>query len=390
VSNTFIIEADGGSRGNPGPAGAGAVVIDAQSGEIVAEIAEFIGIATNNVAEYRAIRAGLEHVLRLDAQAKVLVRMDSKLVIEQLSGNWKIKHPDMRALAIEVQSLAADIEVDYQWIPRELNSRADAMANKAMDDEASSMRTFADLDRKHEVDSALGEFNTVLPSSIRAPQTSGVAPTTIVLVRHGRTALTEQNRISGRGGADPELSDSGVKDAEAVAKELAKFGRPGSFSHLEPISAVIASPIRRTVETARVIASKVGIPDKTDERFAEISFGDWDGLTHDQAQQLDTELFEAWRGSWTVAPPNGENLADFDARVIEGLGDAIEQNTGKTIALVAHVMPIRGVIRAAINGAIDVYWRVQVAPCSITILRFWGLHSAEVITINSTSHLNQG
>jgi probable phosphoglycerate mutase len=264
------------------------------------------------------------------------------------------------------------------------------MANKAMDDEASSTRTFADLDANNEVVSALGEFNTILPSSIRAPETSGVAPTTIVLVRHGRTALTEQNRISGRGGADPELSDSGVKDAEAVSKELAKFGRPGSFSHLEPISAVIASPIRRTVETARVIASQVGIHEKTDERFAEISFGDWDGLTHDQAQQLDSELFESWRGSWTVAPPNGENLADFDARVLDGLGDVIEQNPGKTIAIVAHVMPIRGVIRAAINGANDVYWRVQVAPCSITILRFWGLDSAEVITINSTSHLNQG
>ena len=128
----FIIEADGGSRGNPGPSGSGAVIIDAQTGEIVVEIAKFGGVATNNVAEYKAVLAGLVEVFKLDPQARIQVRMDSKLVVEQMSGNWKIKHQDMQALAIEVQTLIAGKKVSWQWIPREQNSRADALANKAI------------------------------------------------------------------------------------------------------------------------------------------------------------------------------------------------------------------------------------------------------------------
>lgn len=390
MTNSFIIEADGGSRGNPGPAGAGAVIIDAQTGEIVAEIAEYIGVATNNVAEYRAIRAGLEHVLRLDAEARVSVRMDSKLVIEQLSGNWKIKHPDMRALAFEVQSLVSGLDIEYQWIPRELNARADALANKAMDELGSSTNSPSTSGGEpHEIE-VIDEMSLAVPTSIRAPQTSRIVPTTIVLVRHGRTALTEDNRISGRGGADPELSASGIKDARSAAKEIANFGKPGNQLSLRQVSVVISSPIRRTRETARAIANELGISEVIDERFAEISFGDWDGLTHEQARMRDPQLFESWRGSWAVEPPNGESLADFDRRVVEGLTDVVAKHPGKTVAIVAHVMPIRGIIRAAIKGGNDVYWRVQVAPGSLTVLRFWGGDSAEVVTINSTAHLNQG
>ncbi|MEY4060942.1 MAG: hypothetical protein RIQ31_604, partial [Actinomycetota bacterium] len=80
----LIIEADGGSRGNPGSAGSGAVVIDAESGEVILEIAKYIGIATNNVAEYLALKAGLEGAMALNSEAQILVRMDSKLVIEQM------------------------------------------------------------------------------------------------------------------------------------------------------------------------------------------------------------------------------------------------------------------------------------------------------------------
>ena len=133
MSNHFIIEADGGSRGNPGSSGSGAVIIDAHTGEVIREISEYIGIATNNVAEYKALRAGVQEVLRLDANARVSVRMDSKLVIEQMRGVWKIKHPDMRSLADEIFELTESLEIEYEWIPRELNSRADALANLAMD-----------------------------------------------------------------------------------------------------------------------------------------------------------------------------------------------------------------------------------------------------------------
>ncbi|MBY8846120.1 bifunctional RNase H/acid phosphatase [Streptomyces sp. SP2-10] len=129
----FIVEADGGSRGNPGPAGYGAVVSDAVTGETLAEAAEYIGIATNNVAEYRGLLAGLRAAHALDPAASVHVRMDSKLVVEQMSGRWKIKHPDMKPLATEARSVFPPDRVGYEWIPRDRNKHADRLANEAMD-----------------------------------------------------------------------------------------------------------------------------------------------------------------------------------------------------------------------------------------------------------------
>ncbi|MFE2100707.1 bifunctional RNase H/acid phosphatase [Streptomyces sp. PTD9-10] len=129
----FIVEADGGSRGNPGPAGYGSVVIDAATGEALAETAEYIGIATNNVAEYRGLLAGLRAAYDLDPTARIHVRMDSKLVIEQMSGRWKIKHPSMKPLAAEAGRIFPADQLTYEWIPREQNKHADRLANEAMD-----------------------------------------------------------------------------------------------------------------------------------------------------------------------------------------------------------------------------------------------------------------
>ncbi|MFP3990957.1 bifunctional RNase H/acid phosphatase [Streptomyces sp. E11-3] len=129
----FIVEADGGSRGNPGPAGYGAVVIDPVTGEALAEAAEYIGVATNNVAEYKGLVAGLKAARALDPEAEIHVRMDSKLVVEQMSGRWKIKHPDMKPLAAEAARVFPAAQVTYQWIPREKNKHADRLANEAMD-----------------------------------------------------------------------------------------------------------------------------------------------------------------------------------------------------------------------------------------------------------------
>ncbi|MGI5370353.1 bifunctional RNase H/acid phosphatase [Streptomyces iakyrus] len=129
----FIVEADGGSRGNPGPAGYGAVVSDAATGETLRETAEYIGVATNNVAEYRGLLAGLRAAFALDPAATVHVRMDSKLVIEQMSGRWKIKHPDMKPLAAQAARVFPPGQVTYEWMPRAQNKHADRLANEAMD-----------------------------------------------------------------------------------------------------------------------------------------------------------------------------------------------------------------------------------------------------------------
>ena len=149
----FIVEADGGSRGNPGPAGYGAVVSDAATGETLREVAEYIGVATNNVAEYRGLLAGLRAAHALDPAATVHVRMDSKLVVEQMSGRWKIKHPDMKPLAAQAARVFPPGRVTYEWIPRERNKHADRLANEAMDAGARGER-WSETESTAELDTA--------------------------------------------------------------------------------------------------------------------------------------------------------------------------------------------------------------------------------------------
>jgi probable phosphoglycerate mutase len=379
----LIIEADGGSRGNPGPAGSGAVVINADTGEVLLEIAKFIGVATNNVAEYLALKAGIEGAIEINPAARYLVRMDSKLVIEQMAGTWKIKHPDMIQLAGEVQKIVRGLEIKWMWIPREENSRADALANKAMDESSDSTISFIGEVLK----SPITEFNQAAPSSVRAPGGVTEPLTTVVLIRHGRTHLTESKRISGRGGEDPKLSDLGRLDARRVAEAVKQIGSTGPWSFLPPVSVIVASPIQRTIDTANIIANELNLPVATNENIAEISFGDWDGHTNDEVKTKWPKEFSVWQGSWHKAPPNGESLAEFDERVMAGLFQIVRENAGKTVAVVSHVMPIRGITRRALDAGISAYWAPQISPCSITILRFWGEQAAEVVTVNSTAHL---
>jgi len=134
VTRRLVVEADGGSRGNPGPAGYGALVRDATTGEVLAEVSESIGRATNNVAEYSGLIAGLRAAAAIARGADVEVRMDSKLVVEQMSGRWQIKHPDMRPLAAKARETARALgRVSYTWVPRSRNAHADRLANQAMD-----------------------------------------------------------------------------------------------------------------------------------------------------------------------------------------------------------------------------------------------------------------
>lgn len=379
----LIIEADGGSRGNPGPAGSGAVVIDSNSGEVLVEIAKFIGVATNNVAEYLALKAGLEAAIAINPTAEILVRMDSKLVIEQMSGGWKIKHPDMIQLGAEVQKLVAGRKITWTWIPREENSRADTLANKAMDESVDSVVSRTEIPLRAPVT----EFNQKAPSSIRAPGGISAPLTTLVLIRHGRTHLTESKKISGNGGEDPKLSELGKMDARLAAEAIAEIGKGGPWSYLSPVSAIVSSPIQRTVDTANILANHLGLEVSINPDIAEISFGDWDGHTNDEVKNLWPNEFAAWQGSWEIAPPNGEALKDFDARVKKGLKKIVRENAGRCVAVVSHVMPIRGIIRAALDAGNSGYWAPQISPCSISIIRFWGDEAAETVTINSTSHL---
>lgn len=129
---TWYVNTDGGSRGNPGPAGYGAVIVD-NDGELVMEISVFLGTATNNVAEYSAVVDALETIAAHGGDENVVVRADSKLVVEQLSGRWKIKHPEMQQLAMRAKRALPAGRVRFEWVPRAQNSAADKLANEAMD-----------------------------------------------------------------------------------------------------------------------------------------------------------------------------------------------------------------------------------------------------------------
>jgi len=171
MSRHFNLSADGGSRGNPGPAGYGTVITE--NGKIIAELFDFIGVATNNVAEYSGLIAGLTAINEIDPSATVDVKMDSKLVVEQMSGRWQIKHADMRVLAQSARSAHNPSLVTYTWIPRDENSHADRLANKALDQQAGG-----------------GAVVQIQQNYLTERLLSTEKSTTIYLIRHGETALT--------------------------------------------------------------------------------------------------------------------------------------------------------------------------------------------------------
>lgn len=133
----YSIHADGGARGNPGPAGAGAVIRD-ELGNIVGSVSEYLGVRTNNYAEYEAVILALQKVHELAkgklAKTAVMVKMDSELVVKQMNGEYRVKHPDMKAQQARLKELAAPLGlIQFAHVPRAQNSDADALANEAMD-----------------------------------------------------------------------------------------------------------------------------------------------------------------------------------------------------------------------------------------------------------------
>ena len=133
VTDHLLIACDGGSRGNPGPAAIGAVVRDAQTGELLASVSEHIGVATNNVAEYQALVSALETAAKLGA-TRVTIQADSQLVIRQLEGSYRVRQPHLKPLFDRVRALLAPYDdVELRHVPREENAEADALVNAALD-----------------------------------------------------------------------------------------------------------------------------------------------------------------------------------------------------------------------------------------------------------------
>lgn len=362
-----IVEADGGSRGNPGPAGYGAVVRDADSGQVLREVAAGIGVASNNVAEYRGLIAGLEAARDLGAD-EVAVRMDSLLVVNQMSSVWKVKHEAMKPLASQAAAIVRSLgKVSFRHIPREQNSHADRLANEAMDDAAQGL----DWTARAEVPEPEPEPRRARPGW-GAP--SGPS-TTMLLVRHGETALSVEKRFSGTG--DPELSERGQAQARAVAERLAGLD----------IDAVITSPRSRTRQTAAAIADVLGVEPLVEEGMAEIDFGAWEGYTFAEiGEQWPNEL-KAWLADPDVAPPGGQSFTKTFARVEAARARITNEFAGKTIVVVSHVTPIKAMVREALDAPAHVLFRVHLDPASLTTIDSYDGGIGVVRGLNDTSHL---
>ncbi|MFF1699759.1 bifunctional RNase H/acid phosphatase [Streptomyces sp. NPDC058257] len=384
----FIVEADGGSRGNPGPAGYGSVVIDATTGETLRETAEYIGVATNNVAEYKGLVAGLKAAHDLDPAASVHVRMDSKLVVEQMSGRWKIKHPDMKPLAAEAARIYPASQVTYEWIPREKNKHADRLANEAMDAGKRGERwvasdSTAELDARAvsgaeaDVRAAGNVAEQAPPVGWAAPADLG-APATFVLLRHGETALTPQKRFSGSGGTDPSLSDVGREQAERAAAAFAARGT---------IQAVVSSPLKRCQETARAVAARIGLDVRIEDGLRETDFGAWEGLTFGEVRERQPQELNAWLASPDAAPPGGESFAAVAERVSAARERLVAEYAGRTVLLVTHVTPIKTLVRLALGAPPESLFRMELSAASVSAVAYYGDGNASVRLLNDTSHL---
>ncbi|MFJ9771685.1 bifunctional RNase H/acid phosphatase [Kitasatospora sp. NPDC101157] len=378
----FIVEADGGSRGNPGPAGYGAVVRDGDTGQLVAEAAEFIGHATNNVAEYRGLIAGLRAARELDPDASVDVRMDSKLVVEQMSGRWKIKHPDMQPLAAEARTVFPRGRVTYTWIPRDRNKDADRLANEAMD-AGRDGRQWEPRRPAGTVDAAA--LAAEPPPEKSAPRAGWAAPadlgtpTTFVLLRHGETPLTPEKRFSGSGGTDPELSDKGRWQAERAAEALAARGS---------IQAVVASPMRRTRQTAEIVAARLGLEVRYEEGLREVDFGAWEGLTFAEVQERYPDDLSAWLGSAKARPTgSGESFTTLTHRAGIARDRILARYPGKTVLVVSHVSPIKTLVRLALGAPPDSMYRMELSAASICAVQYYADGNASLRLLNDGSHL---
>ncbi|MFF0742611.1 bifunctional RNase H/acid phosphatase [Streptomyces sp. NPDC004111] len=421
---SLVVEADGGSRGNPGPAGYGAVVLDPHTGETLAEAAEYIGVATNNVAEYKGLIAGLKAARDLFPDARVHVRMDSKLVVEQMSGRWKIKHPDMKPLAAEAATILPRAQVRYEWIPREKNKHADRLANEAMDAgkkgrqwepsgsaAASSSPAAAAAEPPRVVGDAaagaararaalagaraaapapeglfaLDEEPAAAPQEPSTPSVGwGVTadlgePATLVLLRHGETPLTPEKRFSGSGGSDPMLSAVGRKQAEAVADALAARGT---------VQAIVSSPLLRCRETADAVARRLGLPVQVEEDLRETDFGAWEGLTFAEVKQRHPEDLDDWLDSPDAAPTGGgESFAEVAVRVAAARDRLTEKYAGRTVLVVTHVTPVKTLVRLALGAPPQALFRMELSAASLSAVAYYADGNASVRLLNDTSHL---
>jgi probable phosphoglycerate mutase len=270
--------------------------------------------------------------------------MDSKLVVEQMSGRWQIKHADMRDLAKQCRDAHNPTLVTYKWIPRDENSHADRLANKALDGGKASEPT------------AVVQEN-FLTDRLRSAE----VPTMIHLVRHGETILTPTRKFSGTGALDPELTEDGLAQAERVAAEVAK---------LKP-EVLISSPLKRARQTADAIARTTGLDVIEDTDWYELSFGTWDGKSIEEVKAETPDDYQAWLNSSSYRPGGGESYDEARLRVDAALEKLLAKYPGKKVVVVTHNGVIKSAANLVIGGPNDGVFHMDATPCSISTISIW-------------------
>ena len=388
MTRLLVVEADGGSRGNPGPAAYGTVVRDGETGRVLVEVAETIGEATNNVAEYRGVLAGIQHALEVDPEARIEARLDSKLIVEQMSGRWAIKNTALRELALAVRRLGAD--VSYTWVPRAQNTAADRLVNEALD--AQSRGEVVRIDRRvgaglptadDVVGDALEERAEEERAAHRPHKMVGWAtdlgtPTTTLLGRHGATPYSLEKRFSGSGGADPALAPIGEQQAEVLAREIAARGG---------VDAIVSSPLLRTLQTAERVAHATGAAIDIEPGIAECAFGEWDGFTFAEVNERWPVELAAWLASTDVAPPGGESFAECRDRVDRARRDLLTRHAGQRVAVISHVTPIKLMTGICVDAPLTSLYRMELAPCSLTTIAWFADGNSSLFGFAESAHL---
>ncbi|WP_141013521.1 histidine phosphatase family protein [Nocardioides sambongensis] len=191
----------------------------------------------------------------------------------------------------------------------------------------------------------------------------GGASTTLVLVRHGVTTHTSGRRFSGGlGGDNPPLSDEGRDQVGHTAAWLGELG--------DRLDAVIASPVRRTRETADLIAARLGLEVTEEPAFAEMEFGSWDGKSFAEVAAADQAGMDAWFSDLTAAPHGGESFHDVHRRVLLGLGRVLDAHAGGTLVVASHVTPIKTLVGHAVGAPLESLFAFELAPASVSVVAF--------------------
>lgn len=204
--------------------------------------------------------------------------------------------------------------------------------------------------------------------SATAPARGWAAPgepaTTLVLVRHGVTDHTTRKLFSGgMGGANPALNDVGRAQVRATAEWLAPMA--------ESLEALVTSPVRRTRESAAILAQVFGQKVEEEPGLAEMEFGSWEGMSFAEVQQQHPDELRTWLGDLDHAPGGGESLRAVQERVLAGRDRVVSSYQGKTVVAVSHVTPIKTLVGDALGAPLEAVYRMELAPASVTVISYF-------------------